>query len=141
MKKIIKKKTSVKKKPIVKSGRPKKHIFTEKDYGKIEAYFSLGLSIEDVALLFDYSEKQFRRIKDDDSRIMSAYKKGEKGFKELALSKLRENIIAGKEASIFFYLKTRHNFRETDKDNNNVLITPEYIQVKNYIANQTKEDI
>lgn len=103
---------SVKKK--TKTGRPKKFILTATDYKTIERAYSLGLTDEDICCLIGWNEKTYQREKQGNERVLSAYKKGIKDKIMFATEKLHDNIKLGKEASIFFFLKTKGGYREKD---------------------------
>lgn len=91
-----------------KPGRPPV-TFTDKDREEIKKLSGLCLSIEEIA-----------RIKGCDRDTLSKWchdeiEEGRVEAKALAIDRLFRNIKAGKEASIFFYLKTRHQWREVQR--------------------------
>lgn len=91
-----------------KPGRPAVE-FSEKDREEIKRLSGLCLSIEEIA-----------RIKGCNRDTLSKHchdeiEEGRVEAKALAIDRLFRNIKAGKEASIFFYLKTRHQWREVQR--------------------------
>lgn len=80
--------------------------FSDKDRAEIKHLAGLTLSVAEIARIKGCSEKTLMKscAEEIDSGRVQA--------KAMAVNQLFLNIKKGKEASIFFYLKTQHHWRE-----------------------------
>lgn len=88
---------------------------TEEDIDRIEQLAGRGLSVEQIADYFGISKSNLHRSKDKIPDIQEAWERGRARAFAFVTSKLMDNISIGKEASIFFYLKTQYGWRETSR--------------------------
>lgn len=89
-----------------KGGRPYLKI-SEQDRGEIKRLAGLGLTVEEIATIKGISARTLY------NRCAAEMKEGKTSAKALVISRLMQNIKDGKEASIFFYLKTQCGWKET----------------------------
>lgn len=82
---------------------------SEKDIAFIETA-SAFMRIQDIAHYLRISETTFNKIKNEDSRVDEAYKKGKAAGIMLTTNSLQKNIKKGCPASIIFTLKTQANW-------------------------------
>lgn len=92
--------------------RPKTE-FTDQQLQDVED-LSATLTQKQLADYLGISDRHFRRLMEEDERIMSAYKKGRaKSFKAVA-----DNLISmaknGNVAAAIFYLKTQAGWKEQE---------------------------
>lgn len=71
----------------------------------------IGLSQEQICEVMELSRPTLRK------HFKAELKRGKSVALSQALNALFANIKKGKEASIFFYLKTQHGWREKPKEN------------------------
>lgn len=101
-----------------KGGRPKT-VLTDEQIGEIEV-LAKDLTIEQIADYFAIGASTFYRVKQEDLRVSTAYKKGKAtGIKEVA-SKLRALIDQGDTTAIIFYLKTQAGWSTEAKNDNKI---------------------
>ena len=91
-----------------KAGRPAVE-FSEKDRDEVKRLAGLCLSLEEIALIKGCNRDTLSKWCSEEIEA------GRVEAKALAIDRLFRNIKAGKEASIFFYLKTRHQWREVQR--------------------------
>lgn len=93
------------------TGRPP-HFPTDKTRNQVEAMSSYGIPQEDISKVLGITRntliKHYRRELDVAEAKANAMVAGQ----------LYKNCMSGKEASIFFWLKTRAGFKETIKTEN-----------------------
>jgi len=102
-----------KKKPDGKNatGRPKIKL-TPEQMQQLEKFASC-MTIENIAALFDFSDATLERRFKDDPEVLRFYKKGFNKSFAFVSGKLMQLISEGNPAAIFFWLKTRAGFKET----------------------------
>ena len=83
--------------------------FTEKDREEIRKLAGLSLSMEEIAKINGCNRDTLAK------HCKAEVEEGRVEAKALAIDRLFRNIKAGKEASIFFYLKTQHQWREVQR--------------------------
>lgn len=81
-------------------------VFTEKDREEIAHLAGLCMSHDEIAILKKCSRDTLEK------HCKEELAEGKANAKSLVTKGLFGNIKAGKEASIFFYLKTQHGWRE-----------------------------
>lgn len=106
-KKKATKKKEIKEKIVKKNGRPF-HVPTDENRKNVETLYGYGLTQEEVAAFLKISIDTLFKYYQPELDIGFAKTKG------FVLNKLFGNIKEGKEASIFFWLKTRAGFKETN---------------------------
>lgn len=89
-------------------GRPPVE-FTDKDREEIKRLAGLCLSMEEIARIKGCNRDTLAKWCKDE------VEEGRVEAKAVAIDRLFRNIKAGKEASIFFYLKTQHQWREVQR--------------------------
>jgi AraC-like DNA-binding protein len=100
-------KTSKKEKQIVETKMGRRPISLSDEQIRELEDLARDLTIEQIADYFGMCEKTFHELKNRDSAVFTAYKKGKsRGIKEVA-GKLRGLIDQGDTAATIFYLKTR----------------------------------
>lgn len=87
----------------------------EDDIEKIEDLAGRGLSLEQIGDYFGISKSNIHRRKDELPDVQEAWKRGRAKAFAFVTNKLMDNIAVGKEASIFFYLKTQYGWKETSR--------------------------
>lgn len=136
----MKKKTVTKKKT---AGRPKKYTdeILKKYADEIIPFMedSKNLWLKDFAILNNFPSENLS-VWAESSEIFSKALKRAKDIQESKLVRLGLSKTSN-PAFIIFTLKNVAGWRDGDKEAGNIIQSAEYIQVKNYIANQTKEDI
>lgn len=83
---------------------------TDKMKSQVLALAGIGLSHEQICEVMDISRPTLRK------HFKQELKRGKSVALSQALTALFANIKKGKEASIFFYLKTQHGWREKEKE-------------------------
>lgn len=83
---------------------------TEEQRKQIQTLAGFGLTQEQIARVIGIDRKTLAKYCSED------YAKGKDIALTQAVQSLFHNIKKGKEASIFFYLKTQHRWREIPKD-------------------------
>ncbi|SOD15955.1 hypothetical protein [Nitrosomonas ureae] len=116
-------------------------VLDDKQLEHLEA-LSGYLTIPQIADYFMISERTFNRIINRQPEAMARYKKGKANKIVGAVTCLRKNIELGKEASIFFFLKTQAGWSENNFNQNpeNEKPTPKNFIIKEYDGRKTKAD-
>lgn len=106
-----------------KGGRPEVK-FSPEDRKKIRYLAGLTLSQEEIAKTFGCDRDTLKKHCAEELEL------GKVEAKQLAVGKLFGNIKKGKEASIMFYLKTQHRWKETQVNENQQLpdLNPKVIE-------------
>lgn len=86
-----------------------KHEPTDKTRRQVEAMSSYGIPQEEIAKVIDIDPKTLRKHYRRELDI------AETKANAMVAGKLYENCMSGKEASIFFWLKTRAGYKEVTK--------------------------
>lgn len=81
--------------------------FTDKDKKQIKTLSGYGFTQEEIAVLIGHDADTIRK------HCKKELAEGKLEAKSICIGKLFGNIKLGKEASIFFYLKTQHGWKET----------------------------
>lgn len=97
------------------AGRPSKLKIDDKLLHQVEAMAGLGLTLEDISLILDISDRALRTHRLNDEKLSSAYKRGRAQGKMAATDSLRQLIRARNLGAICFYLKTQHRWTETER--------------------------
>jgi len=92
----------------------------EPDYEAVEYLASKLFTYEQIGDYLGIHANTFRNILKRDESLLVAYKRGRMAFYLKAVSKLEELIESGNPASVFFVLKTKFGFRETDQPTDDV---------------------
>lgn len=90
-------------------------VLDDKQLEHLEA-LSGFLTIPQMANYFMIAERTFSRIIERQPEAMARYKKGKANKIVKAVTSLSKNIEQGKEASIFFFLKTQAGWSENHFD-------------------------
>ena len=94
----------------------KKLQLTEKQIGEVEPLGAV-LNLDQLSDYFGITQNTFRRMCEDDPRILEAYKKGKaRAIRDVAGSLLSKARNGDKSAQMF-YLKTQAGWRETTNIN------------------------
>ena len=89
---------------------------TDEELAELERLAALGLSQEQIADWFGFSDDTLRRRITTDPEALRAYKTGRASAGEKVTKYLWQNIEKGDPASIFFYLKTQMGWREKSRE-------------------------
>lgn len=92
--------------------------FSKQDREEIEKLAGLCMSHDDIAQLKKCARDTLEK------HCAEELSNGKAKAKALVTSALFGNIKKGKEASIFFYLKTQHNWREKSEIEHKVTVVP-----------------
>ena len=95
-------------------GRPPKTL-TEEQYGMVRAMARLCISQRSIGLILGVGENTITRLLDRDNRFLGEYKRGMAEAEGIVTKQLFNLIEEGEPSAIFFALKTRFGWRETDK--------------------------
>jgi hypothetical protein len=106
---------------------------TEEKLDQIERCASLGLTLDDIALIISVSRKTLVRRLADNEEARDAYDRGRAKAKLKVLTKLFELIENGDNASIFFYLKCQCRWSETQQQQIQTSEVKIYLPEKNDI--------
>lgn len=90
------------------TGRPS-HVPTDKTRNQVEAMSSYGIPQEDIARVLNICKNTLRK------HYKEELETAETKANAMVAGQLYKNCMAGKEASIFFWLKTRAGYKETSK--------------------------
>lgn len=99
-------------------GRPKVELTPEqiKEVEELAAY----LSIEEIADHFGISERTFYRLKEKDSNVLAAYKKGRTAKILKYSQELEKRAVEGDTSAIIFFLKTQAKWSTSPKEKINI---------------------
>lgn len=86
----------------------------EEQIGTIERCAGLGLTIEEISIVLNISRPTLNRKLRDEETVRDAYEAGRVKAKLKVTAKLFELIEEGHAAAIFFYLKCKCGWRETE---------------------------
>lgn len=92
-----------------------KIILSEKQLIEITRLAGIGLTIKQISYILNLKERTLTRRLSDTEEVREAYEKGKTLADQKVLKALFRKIEEGNVACILFYLKTRCNWRETDK--------------------------
>jgi hypothetical protein len=103
--------------PKNKGGRPLTTL-NDEQIKEVAELAESGLNCEQIADYLKLSERTFRNLKERDSAVFTAYKKGKAAGVKKATNLLWSKMMDGDTTSIIFYLKTQARWSE--KNNLNV---------------------
>jgi transcriptional regulator with XRE-family HTH domain len=109
---------------------------SQEQISTIERCAGLGLTIEEISIILNVSRPTLNRKLRDEEEVRNSYETGRAKAKLKVVGKLFELIEEGNPAAIFFYLKCKCGWRETE-----VIQQNEHREVTIYLPAKDPEQI
>lgn len=111
-------------------------VWTEEDYDLLYRSSQLGLTVDQIAHVMCMSIDAFYRAMKIDSKIKDALDQGRAMALKYVTEKNWENIVAGKQSAIMFYLRCKGGWKYTD-----VLEMPDFTKMSERDAENTLKQL